>query len=76
MTLIPALESQREADLWVQRYSGLQSKFEDSQDCTEKENNKQTNQHQNQKTFSKAYTLDPSVEKKYLTFTVKVFSLK
>lgn len=55
MALIPALGSKSEADLCVQHYSGLQSKFEKHQECTEKpclQNNKQT-KNQNQKPFSK-----------------------
>jgi hypothetical protein len=31
MPLIPALGRQRQADLWVQGQSGLQSEFQDSQ---------------------------------------------
>jgi hypothetical protein len=34
--LIPALGRQRQADFWVQGQPGLQSEFQDSQDCTEK----------------------------------------
>ena len=36
MPLIPALRRQRQADLWVQCQSGLQSEFQDSQGYTEK----------------------------------------
>jgi hypothetical protein len=36
MPLIPALGRQRQVDFWVQGQPGLQSEFQDSQDCTEK----------------------------------------
>jgi hypothetical protein len=35
-SLIPALGRQRQADFWVRGQPGLQSEFQDSQDCTEK----------------------------------------
>jgi hypothetical protein len=34
--VIPALGRQKQADFWVQGQPGLQSKFQDSQDDTEK----------------------------------------
>jgi hypothetical protein len=36
MPLIPALRRQRQEAFWVQGQPGLQSKFQDSQSCTEK----------------------------------------
>ena len=36
MSLIPVLGRQRQVDFWVQGQPGLQSKFQDSQGCTEK----------------------------------------
>jgi hypothetical protein len=43
MPVIPALGRQRQVDFWVWGQPGLQSKFQDSPDCTEKPCLKQTN---------------------------------
>jgi hypothetical protein len=51
MLLIPALGRQRQADFWIQGHTSLQSKFQDSQDYTEKpclEKQKKTNKQQKQ----------------------------
>jgi hypothetical protein len=48
--LIPVLGRQRQVDFWDRGQPGLQSEFQDSQDCTDKpclEQNKQTNKHTN-----------------------------